>query len=249
MANKGVAALRQFTRCKGKTGGGTLRATPAWESWRGSSTTPIVLQRSLWFAGSRGRRRHDARGSAAPRERNSRPLCRRRSSNPPPLPLMEAGFPSPRCRGEWIRLPSRALSTLPCPLGDFRQGTAAHSFPFDGLRGLPRIAVAGAKPSFFASHMKEEPIGETIPLRKIQEWRPDRQIWIHRMKRKAAISWQSLRKHSTLAAAGAPACEESKPKVDREILILSMELEAGSFFRLGRETINTELSFSALFQF
>nr|AKI85131.1 ribosomal protein L2 [Monsonia emarginata] len=67
---------------------------------------------------------------------------------------------------------------------------ASHSFV--GSSVLPRIAVAGAKPTFFASQMRDEDKEEsTFSLSEIQKWRKDSVIWAHRMKRKAAVSWTS----------------------------------------------------------
>lgn len=60
--------------------------------------------------------------------------------------------------------------------------------------GFPRMAVAGAKPGFFSLRAKEE-VGErnTFSLSDIQKWKPQSIVWAHRFKRKAAISWQSLK--------------------------------------------------------
>nr|WPD96655.1 mitochondrial 60S ribosomal protein L2 [Dystaenia ibukiensis] len=60
--------------------------------------------------------------------------------------------------------------------------------------GFPRMAVAGAKPAFFSLRAKEE-VGErnTFSLSDIQKWKPQSIVWAHRLKRKAAISWQSLK--------------------------------------------------------
>ncbi|CAA7395026.1 unnamed protein product [Spirodela intermedia] len=239
MANKGVAALRQFTRCKGKTGGRNSQGRiTAFHRGGGAKQLlrKIDLKRSNPGVGIVERIEYDPNrsskialvrwieGETPPRCQRERSAAGEEQSASLPKKILESTTATTDGgRFSFSTLPGRVdqtpiksiINSALSPSAISAKGTAAHSFPFDGLRGLPRIAVAGAKPSFFASHMKEEPIGETIPLRKIQEWRPDRQIWIHRMKRKAAISWQSLRKHSTLAAAGAPACEESKPKVDR----------------------------------
>nr|AKI85134.1 ribosomal protein L2 [Geranium maderense] len=58
--------------------------------------------------------------------------------------------------------------------------------------GLPRIAVAGAKPSFFASHMRDEVKEENkFSLSEIQQWKKDSIVWAHRMKRKAALSFRT----------------------------------------------------------
>ncbi|KAJ1391423.1 Ribosomal protein L2 [Sesbania bispinosa] len=52
--------------------------------------------------------------------------------------------------------------------------------------GLPRIAVAASRPAFFAPRVKGE---ETLEVRN---WRRNSDVWAHRNKRKAAISWHSI---------------------------------------------------------
>ncbi|TKY64785.1 60S ribosomal protein L2 [Spatholobus suberectus] len=52
--------------------------------------------------------------------------------------------------------------------------------------GLPRIAVAAARASFFAPRVRGE---ETLQVRN---WRRNSDAWTHRNKRKAAVSWQSI---------------------------------------------------------
>ncbi|KAE8697109.1 60S ribosomal protein L2 [Hibiscus syriacus] len=105
--------------------------------------------------------------------------------------------------------------------------------------GLPRVAVAGAKPAFFAPRMREE-LGEknTFSLSEVQKWRTNSILWTHRIKRKAALSWHSIRQQDTLGLVGAVEHTESKPKtegkpigeVDRApvtYIIASQQLEAG----------------------
>ncbi|KAF5204585.1 50S ribosomal protein L2 [Thalictrum thalictroides] len=66
---------------------------------------------------------------------------------------------------------------------------------------LPRIAVAGSKPEFFASGMRDNLRGKTaFSLGEVQKWKPDNIVWAHRIKRKAALSWQSLGRKDTLRA-------------------------------------------------
>ncbi|XP_061348683.1 large ribosomal subunit protein uL2m [Gastrolobium bilobum] len=52
--------------------------------------------------------------------------------------------------------------------------------------GLPRIAVAAAKPPFFAPRVRGE---EALQIRN---WKRNSDVWAHRNKRKAAISWHSI---------------------------------------------------------
>ncbi|XP_058736258.1 large ribosomal subunit protein uL2m-like [Vicia villosa] len=55
--------------------------------------------------------------------------------------------------------------------------------------GLPRIAVAAARPAFFGTrtHLK----GEDEKL-EIRNWKKNSNVWEHRNKRKAAISWHNI---------------------------------------------------------
>ncbi|KAI4300256.1 hypothetical protein L6164_033653 [Bauhinia variegata] len=60
------------------------------------------------------------------------------------------------------------------------------------LSTFPRVAVAGAKPAFFVPRPREQLNGENVfSLSEVRKWRPDSNLWEHRIKRKAAVSWQS----------------------------------------------------------
>ncbi|GJN23257.1 hypothetical protein PR202_gb10891 [Eleusine coracana subsp. coracana] len=93
--------------------------------------------------------------------------------------------------------PKVASSLLHSSLGNNGDATT--------LTSLPRIAVAGAKPNFFAtqgiSNGKEDPSSEgkqTFSLSEIQKWAADEALWTQRMKRQAALSWQNdLKKKPT----------------------------------------------------
>lgn len=71
---------------------------------------------------------------------------------------------------------------------------ASSSLALGKSLGFPRFAVAGARPAFFSLRAKEE-VGErnTFSLSDIQKWKPQSVVWAHRLKRKAAVSWQSLK--------------------------------------------------------
>ncbi|CAN6176916.1 unnamed protein product [Urochloa humidicola] len=56
---------------------------------------------------------------------------------------------------------------------------------------LPRIALAGAKPTFFAQVRGNEEGKQTFSLSGIQKWATDDALWAQRMKRQAALSWQN----------------------------------------------------------
>lgn len=90
---------------------------------------------------------------------------------------------------------------------------------------LPRIALAGAKPAFFAQVRGNEEGKQTFSLSGIQKWATDDALWAHRMKRQAALSWQNdLKKKSlpltqanrftSLAAKSIGMSKEPKRKVD-----------------------------------
>ncbi|XP_045796342.1 60S ribosomal protein L2, mitochondrial [Trifolium pratense] len=53
--------------------------------------------------------------------------------------------------------------------------------------GLPRIAVAAARPEFFGTRVK----GGDEKL-EIRNWKKNSDVWMHRNKRKAAISWHNI---------------------------------------------------------
>ena len=68
------------------------------------------------------------------------------------------------------------------------------SLSFGSSCGFPRIAVAGAKPAFFAPRMREKVRGSdssldqrgknTLSLCEIRKWRTHSILWAHRIKRK-----------------------------------------------------------------
>ncbi|PHT70347.1 60S ribosomal protein L2, mitochondrial [Capsicum annuum] len=90
------------------------------------------------------------------------------------------------------------------------------SLSFGSSFGFPRIAVAGAKPAFFSPQMKEKVRGKnTFSLCEIQKWRTHSILWVHRIKHKAALSWQSFRWQETLGLVGASERNESKSKMDQ----------------------------------
>ena len=89
---------------------------------------------------------------------------------------------------------------------------------FGSSFGFPRIAVAGAKPAFFAPRMREKIRGKkTFSLCEIRKWRTRTHsiLWPHRIKRKAALSWQNFRRQETDGLVGAAEHNESKPKTDQ----------------------------------
>ena len=90
------------------------------------------------------------------------------------------------------------------------------SLSFGSSFAFPRIAVAGAKPAFFAPRMREKLRGKnTFSLFEVRKWRTHSILWAHRIKRKAALSWRSFRRQETLGLVGAAEHNESKPKTDQ----------------------------------
>ena len=90
------------------------------------------------------------------------------------------------------------------------------SLSFGSSFAFPRIAVAGAKPAFFAPRMREKLRGKnTFSLFEVRKWRTHSILWAHRIKRKAALSWRSFRRQDTLGLVGAAEHNESKPKTDQ----------------------------------
>lgn len=94
------------------------------------------------------------------------------------------------------------------------------SLSFGSSFGFPRIAVAGAKPAFFAPRMREYEDKKlrgknTFSLCEVRKWRTHSILWTQRIKRKAALSWQSFRRQDTLGLVGAAEHNESKPKTDQ----------------------------------
>ncbi|KAH0731026.1 hypothetical protein KY290_002056 [Solanum tuberosum] len=64
--------------------------------------------------------------------------------------------------------------------------------------------------------MREKVRGKnTFSLCEIRKWRTHSILWVHRIKRKAALSWQSFRRQETLGLVGASERNESKPKTDQ----------------------------------
>jgi len=82
--------------------------------------------------------------------------------------------------------------------------------------GLPRIAVAGAKPAFFAPRMREELFKKKkFSLCEVRRWGAHSVRRAHRIKRKAALSWQSSWRQETFRLVEAAEHNESRPKADQ----------------------------------
>ncbi|XP_042000196.1 60S ribosomal protein L2, mitochondrial-like [Salvia splendens] len=69
--------------------------------------------------------------------------------------------------------------------------------------GVPRIAVAGSRPAYFVLGEKEEVGGkDAFTLGEVQKWKKDSARWMHRIKRKGAVSWSSLMGQEKLGLKG-----------------------------------------------
>ncbi|YP_004849339.1 ribosomal protein L2 (mitochondrion) [Cucumis sativus] len=90
------------------------------------------------------------------------------------------------------------------------------SLSFGSSFAFPRVAVAGAKPAFFAPRMREKVRGKkTFSLCEVRKWRTHSILWAHRMKGKAALSWRSFRRQETLGLVGGAEHKESKAERDQ----------------------------------
>ncbi|XP_071698854.1 large ribosomal subunit protein uL2mz, N-terminal part-like [Rutidosis leptorrhynchoides] len=87
-------------------------------------------------------------------------------------------------------------------------------YSFVKALGLPRMAVAGAKPDFFVPRMKDDvKENDGLSLNEIKKWDKDSIVWAHKMKPKAAVSWQSLRRQEILGPVGIAGQGKSKLKL------------------------------------
>ncbi|PHT36038.1 60S ribosomal protein L2, mitochondrial [Capsicum baccatum] len=92
------------------------------------------------------------------------------------------------------------------------------SLSFGSSFGFPRTAAA-----FFSPRMREKVRGKnTFSLCEIQKWRTHSILWVHRIKHKAGLSWQSFRLQKTLGLIGASERNESKPKTDQGSLLAKL---------------------------
>ncbi|RRT37139.1 hypothetical protein B296_00040734 [Ensete ventricosum] len=86
---------------------------------------------------------------------------------------------------------------------------------FDSSFSLPRIAVAGAKRTFFAPRIRDQVLVQNpFHLSEIRKWGTDCVLWAHRIKRKGALSWQSFRQQERLGLVEAE-YNRVKPKTDQ----------------------------------
>ncbi|GJW59138.1 hypothetical protein Tco_0105869 [Tanacetum coccineum] len=81
--------------------------------------------------------------------------------------------------------------------------------------GVPRMALAGSRPDFFVPRYKDVVL-DTKRLAsddEVKNWHKDNVVWDHKMKRTAAVSWQSVRRQEIgLGFAGVFGDKDSKLK-------------------------------------
>ncbi|KAI3802761.1 hypothetical protein L1987_30904 [Smallanthus sonchifolius] len=84
-------------------------------------------------------------------------------------------------------------------------------YSFVNSLGLPRMAVAGARPDFFVPRLKDDvKDNKSVALNEIKKWDKDSIAWAHKMKRKAAVSWQCVKGHKMLGLVGVAGQNGSK---------------------------------------
>ncbi|XP_047938313.1 60S ribosomal protein L2, mitochondrial-like isoform X2 [Salvia hispanica] len=82
--------------------------------------------------------------------------------------------------------------------------------------GFPRIAVAGSRPAYFVLGEKEEVGGkDAFSLGEVQKWKKDSARWMHRIKRKGAVSWSSLMGQEKLGTKGSKPRNGGKAKTGK----------------------------------
>ncbi|CAI9284784.1 unnamed protein product [Lactuca saligna] len=94
-----------------------------------------------------------------------------------------------------------------------QMGKKIHDAPssFVNVLGVPRMVVTRAKPEFFVPRIKDDvKENESLLLNEVKRWDKDSVVWEHKMKRKAVVSWGSLRQKGIL---GVVNDSESKSKV------------------------------------
>ncbi|MQM18944.1 hypothetical protein Taro_051942 [Colocasia esculenta] len=272
MANKGIAALRQFTLGKGKSGGRNsqgritafhrgggakrlLRRIDLKRSTHGvgvverieydpNRSSKIALVR--WVEGGTPPRRQEGREAAVEREVASlrKKVLGSSTAASDGGQFSISSLPGTVDHSSAADVFSSALSSFP----KAAEAAAAASRPFGGSAGLPRIAAAGAKPTFFASRVRDENGEGAFSLGEIREWRPDLPIWAHRIKRRAAVSWQCVRRHSTFEMVGGARHGEGKPKVDRDIISqlgISSTIDLPQVAVVGSQSTGKRLSVAA----
>lgn len=93
--------------------------------------------------------------------------------------------------------------------------------------GLPRIAVAGAKPALFAPQTREFVEGENkFSLGDVQRWKMNSPVWKNRIKRRATLSWHSVAE-KTKPKARKPVGDKLKDRAPVTYILASNQLEVG----------------------
>ena len=226
-------ALRQFTfsteksagrNPSGRTtvfhrGGGSKRLQRRIDSKR--STSPMGIVERIEYDPNRSSRIALVRwieGVLLRRQR--RTCCNTREEFAPPREILEPTMATIGGLFSFSSLPGRVDEMkdvfLPALSSPGARREAATSPSSGSSLGLPRIAVAGAKPASSAPRMREELRGiKTFSLCEVRRWGTHSVLRAHRIKRRAALSRQSYWRQETLRLVEAAEHNESRPKADQ----------------------------------
>ncbi|CAH1426094.1 unnamed protein product [Lactuca virosa] len=79
------------------------------------------------------------------------------------------------------------------------------------------MALAGAKPEFFVPRMKDDvKENESLLLNEVKKWDKESVVWGHKMKRKAAVSWGSLRQQAILGLVNESKSKSKVKEMEKE---------------------------------
>ncbi|KAI9198834.1 hypothetical protein LWI28_022775 [Acer negundo] len=114
----------------------------------------------------------------------------------PPRKILEVEPTTTTIRGlfSFSSLPQQRR--VPCAKDVFFSALSSGETP-SLSSNFPRIAVAGAKPAYFSPRMREEKVvggggKNTVSPCEVRKWTTNSIHWAHRIKRKAALSWNSV---------------------------------------------------------
>nr|YP_009167249.1 ribosomal protein L2 [Ginkgo biloba]AJP33478.1 ribosomal protein L2 [Ginkgo biloba]QXE43950.1 ribosomal protein L2 [Ginkgo biloba] len=152
--------------------------------------------------------------------RQRRTCCNTREEFAPPREILEPTTATIGGLFSFSSLPGRVDEMkdvfLPALSSPGARREAATSPSSGSSLGLPRIAVAGAKPASSAPRMREELRGiKTFSLCEVRRWGTHSVLRAHRIKRRAALSRQSYWRQETLRLVEAAEHNESRPKADQ----------------------------------
>ncbi|KAL7598112.1 hypothetical protein Lser_V15G24536 [Lactuca serriola] len=92
-----------------------------------------------------------------------------------------------------------------------------HNAPLPYSLGIPRMALAGAKPEFFVPRMKDDvKENKSLLLNEVKKWDKESVVWGHKMKRKAAVAWGSLRQQAILGLVNESKSKSKVKELEKE---------------------------------